>query len=126
MITLHGYPIKVGDKVFSLETLKFETVTEITPTIAYPITYPIKVGARTYTISGKQTTYDDLADIYWQEPDFTTAKIKPKRKVYKRKYLYSNEDCDILLTTLKYEHWKDFANENGNVILMYAIEESSD
>lgn len=70
MVTLHGEPIKVGDKVFSL-TNGWDIITGISDFASYPI----ETNETVYTIEGKRYKDDLTPTIFWDE---ITVEI-PKR-----------------------------------------------
>ena len=75
MTTLHGQPIKVGDRVWGVQ-YGWGAVTEIATNSSYPIA--VYGHGHNYTPEGKKYTMESYPTLFWQEVVIPTeAFIKP-------------------------------------------------
>lgn len=90
-VTLHGYPVKVGDRVWSI----FEGFTEISK-IDVGSTYKFLAGQFYFTSYGKYQD-DEFPSLFWQPIDpsaIEAAKVKPKPVEYEWQFLYEFKQND--------------------------------
>ena len=121
-VMLHGYPVKVGDRVWSF-TCGELVVTEIDSRVNYPII----TTCGSYNIDGALYV-GEPARIFWKPIDpaaFEAAKVKPKEPEYEWQWLYRDKSGRIKVTACHYMN-KDYAHDAIKDLgeVLYPVEES--
>lgn len=122
-VTLHGYPVKVGDRVWSITDGELIVIG-----INHSANYPILTNDHgSYTESG-EIHVGELSRIFWQPiapAAIEAAKVKPKPVEYEWQWLYKSESGIWETTTfykLESEMFKNRSRSRGTCFTR--IEES--
>lgn len=115
-LTLHGFPIKLGDRVWSFAS-GWGTVTAFNPVFA---DYKLRVKhdneiVRTYTTDGKEFLHDKGAILHWNEVVFEFP-AKPCPPVFEYKILYKNNVGEHNLTSKFYTSLDEYLEYNGRCL----------
>lgn len=103
-VTLHGKPIKVGDKIWNFRSgwVTVEYLHQDDP-------YPIITNSSSCTRNGKRYLSDGCPSFFWKEQILDLSKPLPDLKVDDKVIVWDDEEYKYA------EHFYNF-NSNGNIV----------
>lgn len=124
-IMLHGFPVKEGDRVWSL-THGWGAVKQV---LYDSTTFPIIValdsgGIETFTVDGFYLDTHKNPTLFWNEVVLEIP-AKPCPPVYEYKILFVRSDGEHDMTTYYYTSFEEYQKQNGCGATLLSLYEPS-